>query len=265
MGYYAFPSLIRELLGFRVGSGWTFDCCGDRRIQLVLDVLNGSSMASVANWADDIRHTPNGAWSGPLHFADLPDRDCHFDRNRDCKLNNCVAGAISNYTHRLLTIPRGQQYVESLKFLIHFIGDAHQPLHASGNCRKDNLHAVWDTVMIDEDESEEVNTSPSRWKALAKQLINTVSSEDVSKWSHTCRYDFDYCADVIVSESAKYACDSAYIVTNGTWIHSGDNLGRDYYEHSLAIIESRLLAAGVRLAAILNIIAESTIADIQIA
>ena len=51
-------------------------------------------------------------------------------QSTDCVNQVCVYGAILNYTSRLTT-QQGTQQTEALKFLVHFLGDIHQPLHVS--------------------------------------------------------------------------------------------------------------------------------------
>lgn len=66
-------------------------------------------------------------WSGPLHFINTPDWLCNFAVNRDCPTNQCVHGAIQNYSARANDnrLPE-QQHIEAIKFLTHFVGDIHQ-------------------------------------------------------------------------------------------------------------------------------------------
>ncbi|EDQ89376.1 uncharacterized protein MONBRDRAFT_32441 [Monosiga brevicollis MX1] len=106
----------------------------------VAQILDNASMVSVSTWADDVRSTSAWAWSAPLHFIDTPDRVCSFDYSRDCQNDGrpdfCVAGAIVNYTRQLeLAVAQGrlqdETTQEALKFVIHFLGDIHQPLHVS--------------------------------------------------------------------------------------------------------------------------------------
>lgn len=60
---------------------------------------------------------------------DAPPRRCLANPSLDCK-DGCVVSAIQNYTSRLLHTDAFKD--ESLKFLVHFMGDIHQPLHACG-------------------------------------------------------------------------------------------------------------------------------------
>lgn len=100
--------------------------------------INGN-MSNVSTWADNILHADtepdylNWQWSAPLHYADTKDWACVYDRQNDCNWTStqgCVDGAIQNYTKRLGDSQLDStQLQEALKFIIHFIGDVHQPLH----------------------------------------------------------------------------------------------------------------------------------------
>ena len=98
------------------------------------------NMSNVSSWADLILYPDtdpdywNWQWSKQLHYADTMDWSCVYDRQNDCNWTTgqqCVDGAIQNYTGRLADSQQDPtQRQEALQFLIHFIGDAHQPLHA---------------------------------------------------------------------------------------------------------------------------------------
>ncbi len=95
----------------------------------------GGQMADVASWADSVRNEPAYVWSKPLHFANTGNWTCNYNRKRDCNDPTygplyCVDTAIQNYSARALNAQLGQdQQNEAMKFLIHFVGDVHQPLH----------------------------------------------------------------------------------------------------------------------------------------
>lgn len=101
------------------------------------------NLSMLSSWPDSIIYPEsnpvdylNWVWSKQLHYVDTPDWVCNYDRNRDCNwtmetAQNCVDGSIQNYTGRLANAKLDDvQRQEALKFLVHFIGDAHQPLHA---------------------------------------------------------------------------------------------------------------------------------------
>jgi hypothetical protein len=98
-------------------------------------------LSMVASWSDTILYPDtnpddylNWQWSKELHYVNTPDWVCNYSRNRDCDWKGeqgCVDGAIQNYTGRLANAKQDDvQREEALKFLVHFIGDVHQPLHA---------------------------------------------------------------------------------------------------------------------------------------
>jgi hypothetical protein len=94
------------------------------------------NLSAFASWADDILYPDtnpygfaNWQWSRPLHYINIPDWSCNYHAERDCVDDICVAGAIRNYTKQLETEFDHIKLGEALNFLIHYVGDIHQPLH----------------------------------------------------------------------------------------------------------------------------------------
>ncbi len=88
-------------------------------------------LACIASWADTVRNE-NG--TAPLHFVNIPVyapvADRHYEAARDCKAGKCVVAAIDNN----MALLRQSKKVtgaraEALKYVVHFLGDIHQPLH----------------------------------------------------------------------------------------------------------------------------------------
>ncbi len=123
----------------------------------------GESLASVASWADDVRHkrSETAQW----HFVDIPKSATQYDPARDCRPTphgDCVVAAIERFKTVLANATAARPArAEALKFLVHFVGDIHQPLHCADNHDRGgnditvaffkastNLHAVWDTGII---------------------------------------------------------------------------------------------------------------------
>ena len=255
-------------------TGWLADeLISSTASDFVEKVLSGKKLHEVASWADEIRHLPEFAWSSPLHFADMTEKDCKFDYQRDCLNDVCVVGAIRNYTTRLVSPTYSE---EDLKFLVHFVGDAHQPLHvgfkedrggndihvnvefcsASAECPKPhaNLHATWDERFIEEWEHE---NNEQGWQSLASKILSDIKQGKYSNlmdlWL-SCKTDLMSCPYTVASESASDACDLAYKNNQQSWIRPGDALRRQYYETRLDDVEGRLAAAGVRLATLIETI-----------
>ena len=149
----------------------------------VAELLAGEaepSLAGVASWADDLRRSDADAFkkTATWHYINFPVGTCAYQPKRDCPDGNCVVGQIERQRAILAdrTLPPAMRR-DALKFLVHLIGDVHQPLH-SGNrtdkggngfqislrtdlkpeayAQKDyvdgvmgtNLHSVWDYYLL---------------------------------------------------------------------------------------------------------------------
>ncbi len=229
-------------------------------------LLPWESMASVATWADEVGHTPEYSWSKCMHFVDTS--DCSLSGNTDCGC--CVINAIGNYTKRVAdTSLSNSERNEALKFLIHFTGDASQPLHAGhtedrgGNLlhvivgwsgytsSETNLHSVWDSAMIE----HMLHMRSWTFHTFATNIVSKIRQQDfpVSEWEKGCEGSSDDTCPIEASgESAQLACEFAYTDEKGHTVQSGSVLSNQYYETRIPVIEQRLAGAGVRLASVLN-------------
>jgi len=128
-------------------------------------------LAYVSTWADKFKYRMR--WSAPLHYVggkgDHPPQTCVFPGDQGwagTKDKNVLAG-IRNVTELLVDYTESEgrdvsidQAQEALKFLIHFVGDLHMPLHLTGRDRGgnsdkvrwagriSNLHSVWDGLIL---------------------------------------------------------------------------------------------------------------------
>ena len=115
----------------------------------------------IASWADAIRGDhPN---TRPWHYADIPVSADGFKATRDCAARNCLVLQLIRHIRVLDdtdATPRSRE--AALKFVVHLIGDLHQPLHAAdrddrgGNDtpltyfgHATNLHRIWDSTVIE--------------------------------------------------------------------------------------------------------------------
>ena len=86
------------------------------------------SLADVSTWADEIRRQRES--TAPLHYANPAPGSDGFNLDRDCPEEGCVVSAIIKYSHVLRDKNASrQENIEPLKFVVHFVGDVHQPLH----------------------------------------------------------------------------------------------------------------------------------------
>jgi len=212
----------------------------------VASLIGPEGLDQAATWADDIRNDPN--WQPPLknpspwHYISIDDQETLETTVRSP--DGDVLEAIGRFS-AVLRDPRAtrQAKQEALRFVVHFVGDVHQPLHVGrradrgGNDVKvtlfgeeTNLHSVWDSGLI---ESEKLSFSE-----LAA-FIDRPTRDELRTWQSAAPADW-------VRES-KAARDRIYKIGDG-------KLGYQYAFDNVPLIKRRLLQAGVRLAGLLNTI-----------
>ena len=233
-----------------------------------------AAMVQHASWADVVAGTAAYEWSARLHFVDTPFQACaDYNEDRDCGRGSgqCIVTAIANYTQRAASVSLSQaERSEALKFLIHFVADAHSGLHvgfeadAGGNmihlADPDlSLHEVWDSYLL---KAFKENHGTASWVRLSSELLSqlrdtpemlasmTVPMEVMSvSQAHTV-------AAFIASETATtVTCDLAY-QDGHKWIPiHGHSLTEDYVVSRSMKAVDQLMRAGVRLSQLLNEIA----------
>ncbi|HXJ12944.1 MAG TPA: S1/P1 nuclease, partial [Candidatus Limnocylindrales bacterium] len=133
--------------------------------------FSGSLLADGSTWPDDVRNTLK---NGPWHYIDIPRGAPRGPLATFCGESGCVTQAIAEQL-AILKNPQADpgKRAEAARYIIHFVGDLHMPLHAStnndegGNCvpvrffRRNphehnhsytpNLHYVWDTLILERD------------------------------------------------------------------------------------------------------------------
>jgi len=132
----------------------------------VAELLQGEqdpTLPGIAAWADQLRENdPDlGKRSARWHYVNLPEGRCSYLASRDCRNGDCVVEAIRRQIAILSdrSRPRAER-AQALKFVVHFVGDVHQPLHAGfgrdcgGNDvqvnlegKGSNLHSLWDRLL----------------------------------------------------------------------------------------------------------------------
>ncbi|AFL87130.1 S1/P1 Nuclease [Terriglobus roseus DSM 18391] len=224
-------------------------------------LLGKESLSDVAAWADVYRPlvTQTGGW----HYTDIPGDKTTYDRDRDCptqpgvkpgsyndKVRDCATDRILFFESRIAD-PKldPSERAESLKFLVHFVGDIHQPFHASGvekggngiqvkafgqeSCgsnanSKCNLHAVWDGYLIDRRNLTDAQYLAKLEGEIRKERLIAGSNNPIA-WT----------------EQSKILSDAAIVPT-------GTNLDEAYYDKNIPLIDRQLELGGLRLAAALN-------------
>jgi hypothetical protein len=210
----------------------------------VRQILQGQSLADASVWADNIKNYRHDA--DPLHYINIPLADTVYVPQQHCPAGRCIIVAIDN-ERRLLADPATSPgaRAEALRFLIHFMGDLHQPLHVGDNHDRGgndravtllghptNLHKAWDGEMID----SMGLTQESYFRYLRKRMAS-LDTKGLERGS-----------------VADWAMESHRIAVRDVYgkLPADGRIGRDYMAASRPVIDRQLIAAGVRLAAVLN-------------
>jgi hypothetical protein len=237
----------------------------DRLLADDKDTLTAPDMLSRATWADAWRgagHRETAAW----HFVDIeldkPDLAAacyHFPKAAGLAsagpADDCVVNKLNEFEAELASPATPEpERILALKYVLHFVGDIHQPLHASdnhdkgGNCiqvsfggpRTLNLHAYWDTAVL-----EQLGPDPV---AAARKLEREITPAKKAAWAKGTPADWGH-ESYGLAKSAVYAIGSAPgCGTGGAPI----TLSPAYQAHAQAVAQVQLEKAGVRLAEELN-------------
>jgi hypothetical protein len=213
------------------------------QVHQLLALEGRESMGDVASWADEIRGKEPGMSS---HAVRIPFNSTQYDSNRDCsRKGRCVIYGIQRASENLAnqSIPPIER-LRALKFLIHYVGDIHQPLHAIKQTGKmqaqwgkhpRTLHKIWDTTLI-----RSLKRSPEE---LAQDILIDPTYTDVQQgtpeqWameSHDIARNFIYHSDKNIAKTKE-----TIILPNS------------YLRDSEPVLKKRLAAAGIRLGRLLN-------------
>lgn len=223
------------------------------------------SIADVAMWAEEYGGTREGSFSKSYHHIDAiddPPFECNVDLQRDCSGTECLVTAITNHTEQLLKPGMSaDDTAKALKFLVHLLGDATQPLHNEGQARggndirvrwngqSKNFHTVWDTDMITKFAGHDNETNRDTWTTtIVNEIINGSYKDLVPSWLN--------CTDIhdALNCALQWSIDSNQIVCN--YVLRTDPAGKElngtYYQGASPIIQEQIAKGGVRLAVWLN-------------
>ncbi len=269
--------LVQKLLGENPIDPKLRRWCGNATSDLMVDA---------STWPDDIR---NERKNGPWHYIDIPRGKHKGDIAEFCGTEGCVTRAIEE--QRAILKDKSADPVkraEAIRYLIHFVGDMHQPLHAinnadnGGNCvpvkyfrhdplvnplhpeREDyspNLHQIWDTEIIERDMEisnplryadeldEKFHAESAAWEAAGIHVDNW--AWESHERAETAVYDtFPEKIAIEPDMKPKGCADDNHIGKRMFDKHLA--VGEAYQNSAAKAAETGLAEAGVRLAMILN-------------
>jgi hypothetical protein len=218
-----------------------------RQVETLLGGEAPASMEDASVWADQIRRYRRN--TAPWHYVDIEISSQGYNAERDCPEDNCVVaqiakdvGDLSNQNASATT------RAEALKFLIHFFGDVHQPLHCADNHdrggnevqvvagrRHANLHEIWDADVV-----KAIGRQPG---TVAADLVANISVSEKRQWLRGSVADW-------ANDSFNIAKTEIY--RRGAITGKLALLPQGYARTEDPVAAVQLEKAGVRLAAILN-------------
>lgn len=213
------------------------------------DLLAGErnpTLAGIANWADELRYRDPALFkqTSHWHYIDFRGGDCHYIAARDCPNGDCIIAATAQQLRVLgdARQPRPAR-VQALKFVVHLIGDMHQPLHASNHAdhggndyqihvygRGSNLHHVWDGLIIGR-----AGFDASADAARLEQM--PIARDDLR---------------VDAAAPQRWAEQSCRLIDADALYPPSHRIEHDYLDTHRPLAETQLRLAGARLAAELN-------------
>ncbi len=216
------------------------------QVALLLAGEPDQSLAGIANWADDLRDNDPALFrrTSRWHFVNFHRRDCDYVPERDCPHGQCAIAAIQQQL-RLLGDRHAPQTerAQALKFVVHLIGDIHQPLHTGNRAdyggndyqinyhgRGSNLHRVWDGLILGPAGFDEAADAARLARTPLPAGALATDADAPIRWAEeSCR---------------TIDADGIY--------PRGHVIDRAYLQRHRALAERQLRLAGERLAAELN-------------
>ena len=226
--------------------------------QQIRELLGNDDLAAISTWADEIRnqHPETSGW----HFVDIPWNADGFSEERDCYRphshqpssrqdhHNCVVDRIESF-QQVLADPHAStaERAQALKFLVHFVADLHQSLHAIATARGGNqihivefghrecgrrpcnLHAVWDTGLIEHSRRSEQDYVAYLNRFLVANHLRGESGGTPEAWAN-----------------------QSFHLAKQVWANDAGSIDEAYYRRNIRLVHTQLARAGLRLGTMLN-------------
>ena len=227
------------------------------------DLLGAEDFVAVSTWADEVRSQRPETYN--WHFVDIPYDQLNYLAVRDCKptpRGDCILAELERARHDLTDATLAKERrAEALKWIIHLMGDLHQPLHCIDNHDRGgndvfvtvagepppppgvrlNLHGVWDARIIADRETDET------------KYLDMLTAEYQSQQVMGAPIDFTAWAEashqIAVQYAYAYPGFSPGAPPPPTQVVA---LDKEYQNNARLAIDHQLELAGVRLASVLN-------------
>jgi len=224
---------------------------------------------NAAHWPDDLRPEEAFAFSLPLHFIDIPFTSDGTALPGDLPEAQNIVTALKHYVAVLKSNANDNQRAEALRFIIHFVGDIHQPLQCATRVTKANeevdrggnlvtvkipgkdgklqsvkLHSYWDGGIGDFPKAG-ANFAPPPLSQITPAVTKVLKEnpDTDARWKAGGSFDFQAWADESDALAKSTAC-------NG--ITPNKAVSKTYNAAALKVVRQRVAWGGYRLAELLN-------------
>jgi len=226
------------------------------------DAIKSSDFINASHWADDIKGSKTFPRFDDDHFIDYPFSTDGTPLPKDEPKPENIVKALNGDVEILKTSKDDKARAQALRFIIHFVGDIHQPLHAETRVSKafpngdrggndfridtERLHALWDngidTFPKSSPPPEYAPPPISSIVPIAEQAVKEYPESDPA-WKAGGPFDFTGWA----KESFEISRDFVYKGLSENAAPSAQ-----YRNEAVAIVHHRIAWGGYRLAALLN-------------
>jgi hypothetical protein len=215
----------------------------------IKEIVGNESLAYWANWPDFIKSDTTHTWDKPSvwHYVDLPgntNKQDFVDSLKKLKGENLytqIQAMEAQLKNKSLPVETRRN---ALVFLIHLVGDLHQPLHVGrdedqgGNKitvywfdAKTNLHSVWDSKFVDYQQYS--------YTEYANLLDAKNNAAQVKEWQQSSLEDWFYESHVLSDKVYAQSPAESKLSYKYNYIFQDD-------------LETQLFKGGIRLAKVLN-------------
>ena len=241
----AMPAVAWGPEGHAIVAGIAVDHLTPAARQTLEQLLGNTDLAKLSSWPDQIR--PVLPETGPWHYVNIPSTADGYLASRDCDHDNCAVAKILWFS-QMLANPKlaPSAHILALEYLVHLVGDLHQPFHALADARGGNdipvtafgeqqcgdyaceLHSVWDSGLI-----RHTGMDAQQYTAYLEKMISEdhleAGPDDPVSWAN-----------------------ASWKLAKGALVQSCANIDEAYYTRERPIVDQQLALAGLRLAHLLN-------------
>lgn len=248
--FFAFTLVSWGVIGHRAIGKIAENHLNSQAQTAVKAILGDQSLSEVSTYADEVRSRPEYKKTGAWHYINLPvglTKEQFIKKVGEMTQDNVYSALLQCEQDLQSKMTSRDQKIFALKFIVHLVGDLHQPMHVSReedkggnsiqlnfNGQGSNLHRIWDSGLIEKQGLTYEQLAASNDKASSAEIIQW-QAEPVMQWLYESYQ---------VSSQLYHEVDSM----------KSRSIGDSYYNAHIAVVGERIEKGGIRLAGVLNTI-----------